>query len=111
MRIAERSLLAALVALLIAAALLTTSLAQLLSRDLGFSREQILTFHLQPRAAGGAAQRRSAFFDELIERLTALPGIEAAAATGSLPMSGQYSGSGFEIEGRPSPARSLLVTK
>ncbi len=90
--------------LLIAAALLTTSLAQLLSRDLGFSREQILTFHLQPRAAGGAAQRRSGFFDELIERLNVLPGVEAAAATGSLPMSGQYSGSGFEIEGRPSPA-------
>jgi putative ABC transport system permease protein len=69
-----------------------------------------------PRARYDAAQT-VAFYQELLERVVALPGVESAAATTALPMSGWYSGLGFEIEGRPAPeewrqqmAQSCAVT-
>jgi predicted permease len=91
-------------ALLITATLLTASLVRLLARDLGFSRERVLTFAIELRGARYDVPRRVAFMDDLIARLQALPGIQDAGATAALPMSGVYSGSGFEIDGRPTPA-------
>lgn len=90
--------------LLIAASLLVTSLAALFSRDLGFRPEQVLTFEVQLPVTRYDRARQVAFFQNVIERLNSLPGIEEAAATDSLPMSGIYSGTDFQIEGSQAPA-------
>ncbi len=44
---------------------------------------------------------RVAFFRAALERLANTPGVEAAAAVNYLPLSGNNSGSSFEIEGQP----------
>ena len=51
--------------------------------------------------------RRSSrqFFNRLFERLDALPGVRPPAATSFLPLTGLGSATGFEIVGKPKPAR------
>jgi putative ABC transport system permease protein len=47
--------------------------------------------------------RSVAFFQHTLERVRALPGVEAAAMVSPLPLSGASGSGGFGIEGRPSP--------
>jgi putative ABC transport system permease protein len=51
--------------------------------------------HIAPRAA---------FFQEVLNRLKALPGVQAAAVVADIPMGGGVDHLGFTIEGRPKPA-------
>jgi putative ABC transport system permease protein len=48
--------------------------------------------------------KRVGFFKQAIERIQALPGVEAAGAISFLPFAGPYSGTNFEIDGLPAPA-------
>jgi predicted permease len=57
----------------------------------------------EPRYAGEPSRRR--FTDDAIERLRAIPGIEAVGLTSLLPLSG-YSDWSFSIEGDPRPVIS-----
>ncbi|HJU55738.1 MAG TPA: FtsX-like permease family protein, partial [Pyrinomonadaceae bacterium] len=45
----------------------------------------------------------SAFYRQLVERVKALPGVEAVGAVSHLPLTGAEELDGFEVEGRPSP--------
>jgi len=52
----------------------------------GFDPQNLLTARLSlPEARYGKATTQSAFFQELLERLRALPGVESAAVTSNLP--------------------------
>jgi putative ABC transport system permease protein len=76
-------------ALLIVAALLTTSLDRLLRVDKGFDAEGILTFDLN--TAGPAyedAAVRDRFFTRVMDKVAALPGVDAAGFTIQLPLLG-----------------------
>ena len=76
-------------ALLIVAALLTTSLDRLLSVDKGFEVDRILTFNLD--TAGPLyddAGYRDRFFTRVLNKLEAIPGVEAAGLTIQLPLEG-----------------------
>jgi putative ABC transport system permease protein len=76
-------------ALLIVAALLTTSLDRLLSVDKGFDVDRILTFNLD--TAGPLyedAEYRDRFFTRVLNKLAAIPGVEAAGLTIQLPLEG-----------------------
>src|SRR5262249_61916371 len=44
------------------------------------------------------------FYDRLLERVAALPGVSAAGAVEYLPMTGMDGNTGLLIEGRPKPA-------
>jgi len=90
--------------LLVSAGLLGTSLAALVRRDLGFRPDDVSTAEVRlPRGAyEGVA--RAAFVDALLERVATMPGVALVGGTSALPASGYYSGLGFDIEGRPSPA-------
>jgi putative ABC transport system permease protein len=91
--------------LLVGGALLTTSFVHLLRVDTGIRAEGLLTFRVSlagPRYSAEAA--RSQFFGTLLDRLRAVPDITSAGAVNPLPMSREYSGGGFTIEGRPAPA-------
>lgn len=87
-------------ALLIAAGLLTRSFITLIQLDPGFRAERVLTFTLAlppvtyPKPADGAAM-----FVRVIDRLSALPGVQLAGATTALPWTGWDENTGFGIIG------------
>jgi putative ABC transport system permease protein len=83
-------------ALTIGAGLLTRSFLTLLSVNPGFEPKKILTFELflSPKAQGAV------FYRQLIEKLDALPGVEAAGAINALPLGGAEFSWTFFIEER-----------
>ena len=94
--------------LLIGAALLMKSFMRLLDVKPGFNPEHVLTLDVQlPDVAPSRYERRdeqSAFFQQLMTRLQALPGVESAGAVLSLPLSGAYEGTDVILEGEESEA-------
>jgi len=89
--------------LLIAAGLLLASLGALFDEDLGFDHENLVTLHLRLPRDSYEAPQRVEFVREVLDQVSALPGVASAAATNSLPMSGFFSTNSFDIEGRPTP--------
>lgn len=95
--------------LLIGAGLMTKSFWTLLRVSPGFVTERILTARLSlpPQYTNGykfgVGQHRqiSAFQRELLERVRDIPGVQSAAFTAYLPLSGVNNSWAFDIEGRP----------
>jgi putative ABC transport system permease protein len=96
--------LALAVVLLVGAGLLVRSFMRVAGLDLGFSAPQVLTamINLSP-ARYGDAGRQIAFTDEVLRRVQALPGVQSAGVSQSIPLTGINDQGGFVIEGRPDP--------
>jgi putative ABC transport system permease protein len=97
--------LALAVMLLVGAGLLMRSFMRLQSVDPGFNPARTLSFELTfPDEAYGDDHeaRIVSFFDQLLPRLRALPGVKAADAVMGLPLSGMSFNISFEVTGRPS---------
>nr|MBA3318217.1 ABC transporter permease [Gemmatimonadales bacterium] len=87
--------------LLIGAGLMVQSLRRLQSVDPGFNPERVVSAQLSlPRATPDTA-RVIAFYQELVERARALPGVTAAAAVSYLPLGRIGARYRFLVEGRP----------
>ena len=85
--------------LLIGAGLLVRSFRGVMDQELGFEPAQVLTFRLYlPTASYRQAREQVTFFDRLLERLQALPGVDSAAITNTPPLTDGPSG-GFAVEG------------
>jgi putative ABC transport system permease protein len=110
--------------LLIGAGLLLKSYARVQNIDPGFDRRNILTAEMDlsetkypPRGSAdynhGAAMTN--FWNEALNRIQQLPGVEAAGFTIVLPLSGSNTDSSFRIEGRemrpnePGPDEELRI--
>src|SRR5262252_1796534 len=90
------------VMLVIAAGLLLRSFDRLLRIDPGFTAKNLLTVDIDlPASRYQDNPRVIAFYDRLLERVRALPGVVSAAATSGLPLTGRYGDTSFQIEGRP----------
>ena len=77
------------VALVLMTGLLTTSLLRLLHVDRGFEAARIATATVDlPRKSYADLAPRAAFYKEVLNRLSHLPGVEHAAAVSELPLSG-----------------------
>lgn len=88
--------------LLSGSGLLVRSFLRLQSIDPGLLIDGVLTVRLwTPDASYATGARQSQFYSEVLRRVRALPGVETAAATTDLPLSGTDSYLGFQIEGRP----------
>ena len=99
------------VLLVIAAGLLIRSFAQLVRVDPGFRSDRIVTARITPPAIRYAEPSRVVlFYDELLARVGALPGVEAAEVTSHLPLLGGGSGFAFEVEGKPHVKGTLAPT-
>ncbi len=73
--------------LVIGSGLMVRSFAALHSVDPGFATENVLTFTVQPLATKYAdAEALAQFYDRLVERLEAVPGVTRAAAINALPL-------------------------
>jgi putative ABC transport system permease protein len=95
--------------LLVGAGLLLKSYARVQSIDPGFDRRNVLTAELDlpdtkyPRRGSADFNHGAAmvnFWNEALRRVQQLPGVEAAAYTVVLPLSGSNTDSSFAIEGR-----------
>jgi putative ABC transport system permease protein len=89
--------------LLIGAGLLIRSFARLTKIDPGLDPRGVLTVDILLPLTKYRDGRSVAFFQQTLERVRALPGVEAAATVNPLPLSGGHSSGAFGIEGRPSP--------
>ncbi|HEX8140372.1 MAG TPA: ABC transporter permease [Pyrinomonadaceae bacterium] len=90
--------------LLVGAGLLIRSFYRLQQVNPGFNPKNALAVSVSlPAKKYGEEEQQAAFFTELIERVSTLPGVVAVGATQSLPIQGDYVLS-FNIEGRPPDA-------
>lgn len=88
--------------LLIGAGLLLLSFYHLSRVDPGFSTRNVLTGELSISGDTYETPEKAAgFYERLLERVSALPGVERAAVINQLPLSGQGTDTSFTIEGRP----------
>ncbi len=88
--------------LVISAGVLTRSFIEILRADLGVKPESVVTMNLElPKDKYPDEQRRRDFFQQLIQRLEALPGVTGAGAVNVLPMIGSHNWTYFHIVGQP----------
>jgi putative ABC transport system permease protein len=74
--------------LFIGAGLLLRSFARLLNVDPGFDTENVLTMNVSlPTAKYSKPEQQIAFFDEVLRRVSALPGVRSAATSAAPPLS------------------------
>jgi putative ABC transport system permease protein len=87
--------------LLVGAALLLRSFAQVTGVDPGFRAEGVLSFRVSaPRTAYKEDRQVTAFYDALRQRLEALPTVGSVGLIQALPLKGDYMLS-FALQGRP----------
>jgi predicted permease len=85
---------AAAVILSVGAGLLIRSLIVLNGVDLGFTTEHVLTMNVNlPQLRYPDARARLMFFEDLERRVTAIPGVQAAAFANRFPLHGGWGGS------------------
>jgi putative ABC transport system permease protein len=86
--------------LLVGAGLLIKSFSRLLDVNPGFRTEGVLTFQVNLTGEKSSPEKVN-FVEQILERLRALPGVQAAAATDSLPLTSFARITVAEVEGRP----------
>lgn len=90
--------------LLAGAGLLMRSFAKLSSVDPGFNPRNLLTLRISlPSVKYSKPPQFIAFFQQLLEQVRVLPGVEAATIDNSFPLTGMTPGTDFDIAGKPTP--------
>jgi len=90
--------------LLVGAALLLESLEKIRTASPGFTTTQVVTTGVSLVAAGYDVPRAKTFQDELIDRLSALPGVESAAFARVTPLGySTYSSTPIAVDGYQPP--------
>jgi predicted permease len=99
--------------LLIAAGLLLKSYERLRSSDLGCGIANILTMRVDLPKPKYLDQQRAAFFKQVIDKVSSLPGVQKAGIVSVLPGHGYGSDDSFVISEHPPlpPGRVLLAIK
>ncbi len=88
--------------LLIGATLLIESLARVYRVDPGFRTSNLLTMRVALSAAHYDTEtKRAIFYQELVERVNALPGVRGAAISLTLPMMDTWMGQPVQLAGAP----------
>ncbi|HJP93187.1 MAG TPA: ABC transporter permease [Pyrinomonadaceae bacterium] len=94
--------LALAVVLLLAAGLLVRSFNKLVAIDLGFDRDNVLTARINlPRSNYSESTKTEAFYDELLQRVRSLPGVQAAGTINHTPLSGFGLIAFTDVQGHP----------
>ena len=86
--------------LLVGAALLLESLQKIRTTDPGFSTTSVVVTGVPLLAAGYDLPRAKVFEDELVDRLSVLPGIQSAAFAAMTPLGyGSFSSTPIAVDG------------
>ncbi|HEY4303577.1 MAG TPA: ABC transporter permease [Gemmatimonadaceae bacterium] len=87
--------------LLVAAGLMIKSVAKMRTMDTGFVGDKVFTARIGFPSVYTDTVAQWQFFDEVVDRVAALPGIQSAAIASGLPAARQgFNGNSFEIEGQ-----------
>jgi len=90
--------------LLICAALFVRSLQQAVGFDPGFAAQNILVASMEMSGANLDKERGSAFYDETLQRIGSLPGVQAVSLSVVVPISGGGQRRNITLEGyQPQP--------
>jgi putative ABC transport system permease protein len=88
--------------LLVGSALALRAFAKVAAVPPGFDASDLATARIVlPGAKYADDGRAAAFYEDVLARVAAHPGVHGAAANSALPMAGSNSNGSFEIEGRP----------
>ncbi|HVG29351.1 MAG TPA: ABC transporter permease [Pyrinomonadaceae bacterium] len=95
--------------LLVGAGLLIRSFARVQQVQPGFDTRGVVSMRLSVAGTSYAGERAIAFYQQLLERVRHLPGIESAGATSILPLGGGIGWGGITIEGYvPATGQSVI---
>ena len=98
--------------LLAGAGLLLRSFIRLTSVDPGFRTDNVMSMHVElDGTAYATPEQRRAFHAQMLERLSAIPGVVSAAAVNWQPLGTALIVGDFHIEGRPDPKDLTMVDK
>jgi putative ABC transport system permease protein len=93
--------------LLVGAGLMMKSLIRLLEVDVGFRTEHLLTMDVSlSEAKYSTAEKQAAYFDQVLQRLTAMPTVLSVGAVTDLPLTRNWTKNEFEIPG-PHPIQGV----
>ncbi len=99
------------VVLLVGAALLARSFAELVRVDAGYDPANVLTADVRMPAGAGSDERTSQLAVSIVERLRAIPGVRAAGAGDMAPFGSMLSSFGFTLPGMTGPdGRPVMAT-
>jgi len=88
--------------LVIGAGVFVRSFIEILRADLGIKPDGVMTMSLElPRDKYPEGERHLNLYGQLLERVESLPGVTGAGMVDSLPMTGSYNSSRFQIVGQP----------
>jgi putative ABC transport system permease protein len=94
------------------AALMFRSFLNLARSDPGYEARDVLTFRISlPEAKYPDGPSRRSFFDDLRERLAAIPGVTASGLVSTLPLDSERMVTFLNIEGRPQPADRMEMPR
>jgi putative ABC transport system permease protein len=90
---------------LIASGLLIKGLRRMYGSDPGFDPRGVVTVHVTlPEAKYKDLKRADAFFDDVLERIRGVRGVESTAASWTIPYDGNTATARFAAEDRPLPS-------
>ena len=92
--------------LLVAAGLMLRTLQRLQRVNLGFDRDNLLTFRVQPGDNGYTGERLVSYYNDLERRLAALPGVRSVAISQMGPIGGGSSSGSIAIPGFTEPGHN-----
>ena len=96
--------------LLTGAGLFARSLVKLQNEDVGFDRSNILLVGIDPRIAGYKTTELPTLYQQLIDRLSSVPQVQAVSMATYSPMSGSRRSSSVQIPGHtPQPGEDMSV--
>jgi predicted permease len=96
--------------LLVAAGLLTRSIFEAQSIDLGFRSSGLAVLSAEVGLIGYDETRADALFDRAVERIRSLPGVEAVSATVRQPLAINYNRNGIFLPERMQPGDHPIPT-
>ena len=86
--------------LLVGAGLFLRTLQNLRQVDVGFNAQNLVLFRVSPQLNRYDEQRTRVLYDEMLERLRAVPGVRAATMSNPALLSGSVSGTSIFVQGR-----------
>lgn len=95
--------------LLTGAGLLLKSFILLQNVDVGFNPNHLLTMRITlPTTQYPTDAKAALFFEQLLARVRAVPGVQSAGLVSWLPVAGQYMNTDLQIIGKPAPPRGEM---
>jgi hypothetical protein len=91
------------VVLLVGAGLFARSLAKLKNVDVGFRRDHVLVFSVDPQLINYEAPQIRGLYTRMLDRIAAIPGVQSATLSRQGLLSGGGTYGSIKIPGRTSP--------